>query len=65
MAQSRSFCLSVEMVMSSTGLFSTRRDLLRLLLAVPLAAMVVRRWRPLGEDLVEVDGWILKRSDLA
>lgn len=42
-----------------------RRALLAALLAVPAVALVFRVIRPTAhEDLVEVDGWILKRSDI-
>lgn len=42
-----------------------RRGLLAALLAVPFVALLLRRMRPTGSvDIVEVDGWILKRSDI-
>jgi len=45
---------------------TTRRRFLRtLLLALPAIALF-RHIRPTGkDDIVEVEGWILKRSDLA
>jgi hypothetical protein len=44
---------------------STRRSFLRMLLAIPAAAFLVRNVRLTEhDDIVEVDGWILKRSDI-
>jgi hypothetical protein len=44
---------------------STRRSFLQALLAIPAAAFLFRNI-PLTEhdDIIEVDGWILKRSDI-
>lgn len=44
----------------------SRRGFLRtLLLALP-AFLILKRARPTAhDDIVEIDGWILKRSDLA
>lgn len=42
-----------------------RRGLLAALLALPALALIARVTRPTAhDDLVEVDGWILKRSDV-
>jgi hypothetical protein len=45
---------------------STRRSFLRTLLAIPAAAFFFRNIRLTehDDDIVEVDGWILKRSDI-
>jgi hypothetical protein len=43
----------------------TRRSFLRTLLAIPAAAFLFRNIRLTEQDdIVEVDGWILKRSDI-
>lgn len=47
-----------------------RRLLVKALLVLPLGAIVLRHANgspdhPDGEDIVELDGWILKRKDLA
>jgi hypothetical protein len=43
----------------------TRRGFLRTLLAVPAAAFLFRNIRLTEhDDIIEVDGWILKRSDI-
>jgi hypothetical protein len=43
----------------------TRRSILRTLLAIPAAAFLFRNIRLTEHDeIVEVDGWILKRSDI-
>jgi len=43
----------------------SRRRLLAAMLAIPAVALVFRLVRPSAHpELVEVDGWILKRSDL-
>lgn len=42
-----------------------RRTLLAALLAIPALALLHRVIRPTASaDIVEVDGWILKRSDV-
>lgn len=42
-----------------------RRGFLAALLALPALALIARVMRPTAhDDLVEVDGWILKRSDV-
>jgi hypothetical protein len=44
---------------------STRRSFLHTLLAIPAAAFFFRNIRLTEhDDIVEVDGWILKRSDI-
>ena len=43
----------------------SRRRLLAAMLAIPAVALVFRLVRPAAHpELVEVDGWILRRSDL-
>jgi hypothetical protein len=42
-----------------------RRSLLAALLAIPAVALIHRIIKPTAShDIVEVDGWILKRSDV-
>lgn len=43
----------------------TRRAFLHALLAAPLLLVFSKRASKRSEELVEIDGWILKRSDLA
>jgi hypothetical protein len=46
----------------------TRRAILNLLLALPFVPALLGRPRPPasgGDEIVEVNGWILKKSDLA
>jgi hypothetical protein len=43
-----------------------RRTILAVLLALPAFALLHRVIRPTASaDIVEIDGWILKRSDVA
>lgn len=45
---------------------STRRSFLQVLLALPVFSIFAREIRlTRSPDIVEVDGWILKREDLA
>lgn len=44
----------------------SRRGFLQFLFSLPLFSIFAREIRPTkSEDIVEVDGWILKRSDIA
>jgi hypothetical protein len=44
----------------------TRRGFLQFLFTVPLLGIIFRKVKPAGHgDLVEVDGWILRKEDVA
>lgn len=43
----------------------SRRGILQALFAAPLFALFHERKNSRSEELVEINGWILKRSDLA
>lgn len=53
------------MTETSTPITSRRRLLKTLLFALPALAFLSRIRPTRHDDIVEVDGWILKRSDLA